>query len=87
MYCGFSYCKVKYGGTWLDATVFITNKLEIRNGSFFAFTRPTDPFLLSVWYLESMEPNNYLISKWLDSLLNYWSVNTLAIDYLSALFN
>ena len=71
----------EHGGTWLDSTVFVTNKLEIKNGSFFAFTRPGDPFLLSSWYLQSMVPNNYLISKWLDSLLNYWSANTSLSDY------
>ena len=71
----------EHGGTWLDSTVFVTNKLEIKKGSFFAFTRPNDPFLLSSWYLQSMRPNNYLISKWLDSLLNYWSVHTSLADY------
>lgn len=71
----------EHGGIWLDSTVFITNKLQIESGSFFAFTRPKDPFLLSSWYLQTFSPNNYLISKWLESLLNYWSEHNSLNDY------
>ena len=71
----------RYGGIWLDATVLIKEKFEVSRGSFFAFTRPKDPLLLSVWYLWVQEPDNYLVSKWLDSLLNYWSRESLLRDY------
>ena len=71
----------EHGGTWIDSTVFVTKKLEVKKGSFFAFTRPRDPFLLSSWYLMSDMPNNYLISKWLNSLLNYWSAHSSLKDY------
>ena len=71
----------KYGGTWIDATVFLTGKLKIEQGSLFAFSRANDPYILSVWFIWVNGPDNYLIRCWLESLINYWDHHDSTVDY------
>ena len=56
-----------HGGTWMDATVLLTGPApaQVAAAPFFAFTRPSDPFLLSSWYLKA-EQGNPLVDAWLE---------------------
>ena len=68
----------KFGGLWVDATVFCTKPLDswilsyIDNG-FFAFEQDVDSeLMIGSWFLYA-EPHNYLINKWLESVVKYIS--------------
>lgn len=71
-----------HGGTWMDATVLLTGPApaEVESAPFFAFTRPSDPFLLSSWYLKA-EQGNPLVVAWLELLLRYWRDHEEIADY------
>jgi hypothetical protein len=62
-----------YGGTWLDSTVLLTAKPVRLSGDekFFAYTRPSDPFMLSSWFL-SATSDSYIVRKLLEVILAYW---------------
>jgi hypothetical protein len=65
----------KYGGVWVDATVFCTKSLDDWLGSyiqqgFFAFDRPGRDRLLSNWFLYA-EQDNYLLQKWCSATLHF----------------
>jgi len=70
----------KYGGTWVDATVFISSSPSDPESGFFAFSRPHDPYFLSSWFLQA-RANSYIVSKWLSVLLDYWKSHDALIDY------
>jgi hypothetical protein len=72
----------QYGGVWLDATVYMSGPLEgcLKSSSFFAYSRPHDPLILSSWLLVA-ERANYLIIKWLDLLVQYWRDFSNLNDY------
>lgn len=70
----------KYGGTWVDATVYLSSAPKSPVTNLFAFSRPHDPYLLSSWFLQA-RPQNYLITKWLNTLLTYWRTQGTLIDY------
>jgi mannosyltransferase OCH1-like enzyme len=71
-----------YGGTWLDASIFLTGHIPeaIRSAAFFCYTRDCDPYLMSSWLLSS-ERCNSLIIAWRDALFDYWRTNDALIDY------
>ncbi|MDR2688716.1 MAG: hypothetical protein LBB76_03030 [Azoarcus sp.] len=71
----------RYGGTWIDATVFLSGPIDdkILHADFFAFSRP-DLFLLSNWFLHAV-PHHPLIEGLKFSLEQYWENNTTIIDY------
>lgn len=79
----------KYGGLWLDATIFCTNKI------------PTDYFMAPIFtcrsnlvktrYVSNMRWTSFCLGGWKDSLFyrfckealeTYWQDETEAIDYL-----
>lgn len=72
----------KFGGLWIDATVFLTDGIPdtIQDSPFFAFTRPSDPFLFSSWFLKSTS-QHALTEIILEALLNYWKENDTLCDY------
>lgn len=72
----------KYGGTWMDATVFLagTPRQDMMNSEFFAFTRNADPYLLSNWFLTA-RPEHPLISAMREMLISYWLENEQLINY------
>ena len=75
----------KYGGYWVDGTLLCTKSLNswIQNrnkSSFFAFRNPTNWKLLSNWFLCSC-PNGYIITTWLNSVINYWNSNDKLSNY------
>ncbi|MCZ7858543.1 capsular polysaccharide synthesis protein [Agrobacterium salinitolerans] len=73
----------RYGGIWIDATVLMTAELpkEIRDAPFFCFTRPSDPYLLSSWFMKA-DIGDPIVNAWRRMLRNYWGGN----DYLSNYF-
>jgi hypothetical protein len=76
----------KYGGLWVDATTFcncsLTLWLEpyIKTG-FFAFSKPSNDFLFSNWFIYS-ESDHYLLQKMRDSTEKYYQKNKKAEIYL-----
>lgn len=71
-----------YGGTWLDASIFLTSPIPevIQRASFFCYTRPCDPFLLSSWLISS-RPAHPLVMTWHTALFDYWRTHDSIIDY------
>lgn len=72
----------RYGGTWIDASVMLTDFLpdEIEEAEFFAFRRNADPYLLSSWFLSAKRENAMLVA-WREMLMRYWSQNDTLVDY------
>jgi len=76
----------KYGGVWADATTFCTCPLTewistfITMG-FFAFSRPSEHYLFSNWFLYA-EKDNYVLKKLNESTQRYYRKNKSAKIYL-----
>ncbi len=70
------------GGYWLDSSLFLTGPIPdvIDQADFFAFTRISDPYLLSSWFLRA-RAGHALIETWLQALLNYWQHNDRLMNY------
>ena len=74
-----------YGGLWVDATTFCNKSLRdwlpnyINNG-FFAFDKPGPDRLISNWFLYA-EKNNYIIDKWCNTTIEYYTTNNKAHTY------
>jgi hypothetical protein len=77
-----SYLLAEHGGTWIDTTVFLTGSIDhiTSKVSFFAFTRPNDPMVLSSWFIHSAA-GHPLICAMRDMLTDYWSANEVVPDY------
>lgn len=85
----------KYGGTWVDATVFFTDKIpeEILQSSFFGYHVTTSSswfdcheFLGSAsWFLHA-KPNNCLMIALRDALFKYWERENELVDYFLIYF-
>ena len=80
----------RYGGTWIDATVLLEDKIpdKILNSDVFMFhQRKGDHFsvkkyhLLENWFIQS-KPNNTLIKYFLNILLEYWKYEDSQYTYL-----
>lgn len=75
-----------YGGLWADATTFCNKPLNswlpeyIKEG-FFAFNKPYPNIILSNWFLYS-EKNGYIIQKWCEATINYYTTHDKAETYL-----
>ena len=76
------YLLARYGGIWVDATVFLSGPIpeDIGRQGFFAFERDSDPYLLSNWFLAAM-PGNALVESMILSLLAYWRENDRLLHY------
>ena len=76
-----------YGGTWVDGTVFLTDKLPdyVTNTDLFAFRDSLgtiyNPALMSVWLIHC-KPHNTIIRETRNMLLEYWSNNKTTMEYL-----
>ncbi len=81
----------KYGGIWMDATIFMTNQFpeSIREISFYSNKKKADGYnqrkLISEgkWttYFFKAEPNDIIVSFVLDALIEYWRKYSVAVDY------
>lgn len=80
----------KYGGIWIDATIFCTRKIpdEITKSYFFSIKRKPQRYSMSIansrWHTFFMlsQPNSLLFCYIRDFLLEYWKKENKAIDYL-----
>lgn len=76
-----------FGGTWIDATVFLTDKLPnyITNSKLFAFRDGAglikNPALMSVWLLHA-ERGNQVIREARNICFEYWKYHNSVIEYL-----
>ena len=76
-----------YGGTWIDSTVYLTNKLPeyITKSDLFAFQDSfgliRNPALMSVWLLHST-PHNEVIRKTRNVAFKYWENQSYVVEYL-----
>jgi len=76
------YLLCAYGGTWIDATCYLTGPLNTSFGpdeSFTAF-QVSHPARLSVWYLKG-PADSYLLHTWKQALLTYWTHYDEVIEY------
>ncbi len=77
----------QYGGTWIDATVLLTDEIpeKILNADFFAFYVPEDHpnydfHSFSSWFIH-VQPHHPLIRDIKQTLFNYWKNEDKLIDY------
>lgn len=85
----------KYGGTWIDATVLLSNFIptSIINSQFFAFhitPKSTwfdchDYLTSASWFLHS-QPNNNLMCSVRNALFKYWKNENSIVDYFLIYF-
>lgn len=80
----------KYGGLWLDATVFLTDELEsyITDGSCFVYQFPRvqpGSKTISTWLIYAHN-NNVIIEETLKLLYIYWRTEKKAINYYAIHF-
>ena len=78
----------KYGGLWVDATTYCNKPLDdwlpnlIRPpNNFFAFFKPSSDKVVSSWFLYFSEPFHYIAKRWLDSTLQYFTLNKQPLQY------
>ena len=79
----------KFGGTWIDATVLLTDYIpqQILNQDFFAFSVPEDHInydfhLFSSWFIHA-QPNHIFLKSFKESLFEYWKNENKLIDYFT----
>lgn len=70
----------KYGGLWVDSTVFCNKPLDdwlgdYVDGGFVAIGSPAPDRMISSWFLYA-EHDNYIIDKWYNATHNYWKQDT-----------
>jgi mannosyltransferase OCH1-like enzyme len=73
----------KYGGTWIDATVYMTDHLPdyIINSELFCFkTIPLGYCTASNWFISAC-PNNLIIHKMKSLLFEYWKKENRLVSY------
>lgn len=82
----------KYGGVWVDATVWCQKPLEswllpLEEG-FFGFCNKEKPSMISSWFLAANQGNK-LVQKFSNEVKHYWSINNEALEYywFHGLFN
>jgi hypothetical protein len=77
---------LKYGGTWLDATCFVTKGklldriLDAKLFFFHQLRHDLEPIRISNWCISS-DPNNNIIRFVYICLCDYWRKNNSIIDY------
>ena len=73
---------IKYGGTWIDATVLMTkyNDIFFRKDLFLFQTIGKSPKKFSSWFLTS-EKDSPILKTTLDLLYEYWRTNYKLNDY------
>lgn len=76
-----------FGGTWIDATVYLTGTLPdyMRDSDMFAFRDSfgliENPALMSVWFLHCKK-GNIVMREAKNTLFGYWKNNMYVIEYL-----
>lgn len=79
----------KYGGTWIDATVLLTDEIpdQILRSDFFAFSvpdaSPNHQFhLFSSWFLHA-KPDHVFMKAIKEALFGYWKNESSLINYFT----
>lgn len=78
------YLLEKYGGTWIDATVYCVRPFDELINYELMITQSyskKNPKIMTNYFLHSENPHNYLIQSMLCALYEYWEKNNSAIDY------
>ena len=76
-----------YGGTWIDSTVYLTDRLPeyITKSDLFAYQDSfgliRNPALMSVWLLHS-NPHNEVIRETRNVAFEYWKNQSYVVEYL-----
>lgn len=75
----------RFGGVWVDATVFCTQPLDVwlpghSSTGFFAFERPGPDRLLSSWFLAA-SPGSYVVESWRRAVSDYWTTHSRRHTY------
>ena len=73
----------KYGGTWIDATTYMTDSLPdyITDSELFCFkTFPYGKCYASNWFI-SAQPNNPIIQQMKSLLFEYWEKESKLVSY------
>ncbi len=75
----------EFGGVWVDATLFCNRPLDewlpdAMEQGFFAFAAPAPDRPLSSWFL-SVESHSYLVPRWCQRTIAYWSQRESTDDY------
>lgn len=77
----------KYGGTWIDATVLLTEEIpqKILSSNFFVFTVPNEKkirqfHISSNWFIHA-KPQHLFISNIKLALFKYWEAEKKLLDY------
>jgi hypothetical protein len=77
----------KYGGVWMDSTLFMTGPIpeQIMSSNFFMFLANKN----NAWgyggvqnFFIRAKNNDYLINAWGEMILSYWKNESRAMDYL-----
>ena len=85
----------RYGGTWIDATVLLTNEIspQILKSNFFGFRITKESswfdchnFLTSASWFMHAQPNNNIICCVRNALFDYWKNENKIIDYFLIYF-
>lgn len=80
----------QYGGIWMDATCLLSQPIpdKVLNAPLFMFqanklplTETYPPIKCSNWFIATNETKNYLLSRVLQVILNYWQNNNRLIHY------
>lgn len=78
-----AYLLSSRGGTWIDATVFISGPIDhLINVPYFAFSRPNDPYLLSSWFMHSSQGHPIPLAL-AEMLSLYWEERDSLQDYFT----
>lgn len=74
----------KYGGTWIDASIYVTRPLPERLKFFMPRIKDNKSLNQGKWVFSIIHgPSNHIIFKFMkDILLAYWKKNNISIDYL-----
>lgn len=69
------YLLAIHGGTWIDATIYMTSPIPqaVTTAPIFFFSRNSDPFLISSWFINAAK-NHPIITSLLHAQLKYYSL-------------
>lgn len=80
----------KYGGLWLDATIFVSSPIPREYYDFIFYSQHTKPQEMTCWvqnnayhiFVIGSQPHAKLVSFTKDMFLEYWETHNTAVDYL-----
>ena len=80
----------KYGGLWLDATIFVSSPIPREYYDFIFYSQHTKPQEMTCWvqnnayhiFVIGSQPHAKLVSFTKDMFLEYWKTHNTAVDYL-----